>query len=321
MNELILKHAELPATIEKLNQFIIIGKERLNAQKAKIRAIEKTGMAIEAKEAALADTQDMADILLDAEMKLGGILEAIPNKKASSGEGTRSLPDDITKKQSHQAQTISRNPSIVERVKAEAREAGIIPTADHVYKLIKTEEAHAKVELIRNNHVATPDGKYAVLVIDPPWPMEKIERNCRPNQHGFDYPTMTEDELSRLSVPAADDCHLFLWTTHKFLPMSLRLIDTWGFRYVCTFVWHKPGGFQPVGLPQYNCEFVVYARKGSPKFTDTKAFNVCFEAPRGAHSEKPSEFYETLSRVTGGLRLDMFGRRKIDNFEAWGNQV
>ena len=137
--------AGLPVTVEALNQFIIIGKERLNAQKAKIRAIEKTDMAIEAKEAALEDAQDMADILLDAEMKLGGILEAIPPKPSpdSSGKGTfggrlPSLPPEITKKVSHKAQTLYSHPEIVERAKAEAREAGEIPTAAQVYKLIKT---------------------------------------------------------------------------------------------------------------------------------------------------------------------------------------
>ena len=124
-------------TVKKLNEFIIIGKERLNAQKAKIRAIEKSGMAIEAKEAALEDAQDMADILLDAEMKLGGILEAIPDKKASSGGGTRSLPSEVSKKASHQAQTLSKNAAVVEQVKAEARDKGFIATADHVYKMIK----------------------------------------------------------------------------------------------------------------------------------------------------------------------------------------
>jgi hypothetical protein len=30
---------------------------------------------------------------------------------------------------------------------------------------------------------------YNVLVIDPPWPMKKIERKVRPDQTGFDYPT------------------------------------------------------------------------------------------------------------------------------------
>ena len=106
------------------------------------------------------------------------------------------------------------------------------------------------------------------------------------------------------------DAHLFLWTTQKFLPMALRLLDAWDARYVCTFVWHKPGGFQPVGLPQYNCEFALYARRGSPQFLDTTALPTCFTAPRREHSRKPDAFYDVVRRVTAGPRVDLFSRTR-----------
>jgi N6-adenosine-specific RNA methylase IME4 len=177
-----------------------------------------------------------------------------------------------------------------------------------------------RLETVAAREIDAPTGLYDVIVIDPPWPMQKIERDVRPNQVAFDYPTMEEDELSELSIPADADCHVWLWTTHKFIPMAFRLLDAWGLKYVCTFVWHKPGGFQPIGLPQYNAEFAIYARKGSPSFIDTKAFPTCFNAPRGAHSEKPEEFYEIVRRVTCGRRLDMFNRRKIEGFNGWGKE-
>jgi len=64
--------------------------------------------------------QDMADILLDAEVRLGEILDNRPPKIRSSQGGTsKPLPSDISKRQSHQAQTLSKHPEIVEQAKAE----------------------------------------------------------------------------------------------------------------------------------------------------------------------------------------------------------
>ena len=185
----------------------------------------------------------------------------------------------------------------------------------------KRAEVIARLEDVEAREAKELAGQYDVIVIDPPWPMEKIERDVRPNQTEFDYPTMSEEELGDIILPAADDCHLWLWTTHRFLPMAFRLLDAWEFKYVCTFVWHKPGGFQPIGLPQYNCEFALYARRGAPKFIDTKALPVCFEAPRGAHSEKPEAFYDVVRRVTAGRRIDIFNRRLIEGFESWGKEA
>ena len=173
--------------------------------------------------------------------------------------------------------------------------------------------------------VELPGKRYGTIVIDPPWPMKKIEREVRPDQVEFDYPTMDYEALRAFRVTferlAADDCHVFMWTTQKFLPMALRLFEDYGIKYVLTMVWHKPGGFQPVGLPQYNCEFVLYGRIGSPSFTDTKAFNCCFNADRAEHSRKPDEFYDLVRRVTGGSRIDVFSRERREGFAQYGNET
>ena len=85
-------------------------------------------------------------------------------------------------------------------------------------------------------------------------------------------------------------------------------------------VWHKAGGFQPVGLPQYNAEFVIYARRGSPDFVDTRSFPVCFEGKRREHSRKPDAFYELVRRVTAGPRVDVFSRETREGFAQFGNE-
>jgi len=325
----LIKYKEnLPVNIEELRDFILVGKERLKAHQAKVRAIQSVTTAGSARRLALADAQDVAEIVINAELRLGELLKALPKPKFDSTtdgclKGTiGTLPPGIDKRLSHQAQTLANNPEAVSEIVEMARKEDKIPTPDMTYKTIKRTEALLKTAKLRGQKVLTPEGKYDVVVVDPPWPMEKIERDVRPNQHAFDYPTMNENELSELKIPASEDCHLFLWTTQRFLPMALRLAEHWGFRYVCLFTWHKPGGYQPFGLPQYNSEFVVYARKGTPKFIDTKDFMTCFSAPRGTHSEKPESFYQTIARTTGDCRrIDMFARRQIPNFTAWGNEI
>ena len=166
-----------------------------------------------------------------------------------------------------------------------------------------------------------PDTRYRVIVIDPPWPMQPIKRRKWPAHNVIPYQTMTEAEIAAVDLPAAEHCHVWCWTTHKFLPMALRLLPVWRVKYVCAFVWHKNVGFKPFGLPQYNNEFALYGRIGSPEFTDTAGLATCFNARRTGHSVKPERFYEMIRRATTGPRLDMFNRRFIKGFDGWGDEA
>lgn len=272
------------------------------------------------------DQKSTAADRLAAEHGVGEKTIRRAGKFAEAIEKTKAIDPDIEKKAA--AGTAPPRAAVVKAAaileKSPERAKEIIAGGKKMSDVIREEKRAAvvaKLESVEAKEAKALAGLYDVIVIDPPWPMEKIERDVTPEQVAFEYPTMQEAELAAMEMPAADDCHVWVWTTHKFLPMCLRLLKDWNLKYVCTFVWHKPGGFQPFGLPQYNCEFAVYARRGSPQFINTKAFSVCFNAPRGKHSEKPEDFYDIVRRVTAGRRVDIFNRRKIEGFDVWGKEA
>ncbi len=164
-----------------------------------------------------------------------------------------------------------------------------------------------------------PAGQYSCIVIDPPWQMEKIDRDLYPKQKRFDYPMMAEDELAALVLPASDDCHLYLWTTHKHLPMALRLTEVWGFRYECLMTWVKNVGFTPFSWMR-STEHVLFCRRGGLALTQL-GLRLDFNAKRREHSRKPDEFYDLVQLASPGPRIDMFARESREGFDSWGNET
>ena len=61
MNELTTQKAMLPDTINELSKFVLVGREKLVAVRAEIRAIKKVGLAQEVREQKLHEAQDIAD--------------------------------------------------------------------------------------------------------------------------------------------------------------------------------------------------------------------------------------------------------------------
>jgi N6-adenosine-specific RNA methylase IME4 len=167
-----------------------------------------------------------------------------------------------------------------------------------------------------------PAGKYRCIVADPPWYVEKITREVRPKQGpGLDYPTLTVEQVTALPVPsfADEDCHLYLWTTHRYLPQALEIACAWGFTYQCLMTWVKNVGITPFSW-MYDTEHVIFAKRGSLDLKQL-GLRLSFSAPVTKHSEKPAVFYERVLNASPGPRIELFARSERDGFTAWGNEI
>jgi N6-adenosine-specific RNA methylase IME4 len=169
-----------------------------------------------------------------------------------------------------------------------------------------------------------PDGVYTTIVADPPWHYEEGwpeyadkagEQNPR---RDLPYQSMSLDAICQLAIPAADDAHLFLWTTNRYLEDSYDVVRAWGFEPSEVLVWCKPPrGIGPGGVFSNTAEFVVYARKGRPDHNE-RVDSTWWTWPRGRHSAKPVEFLDIVERVCPGPFLEMFARDKRHGWESWG---
>ena len=167
-------------------------------------------------------------------------------------------------------------------------------------------------------------GKFATVVIDPPWPVSAGNGSAKNGYaKGIDYRLMDLAALVCMPIRKvmAEDAWLFCWTVNKFLSATFQLLTSWHADYVFTMTWAKNGGVQLPNRPQYNAEWVVVGRRGNPQFKATKAFNTLNFWRREGDSKKPEEFYDLLRRVTPAPRLDIFGRRHISGFDSWGDQA
>ena len=75
--------------------------------------------------------------------------------------------------------------------------------------------------------------QYDVLVIDPPWEVRKIKRDCRPNQVEMDYSMMSVDDITKLPLSeiSKENSVCFMWTIQKYLEQSFPILRGWGFKH------------------------------------------------------------------------------------------
>lgn len=170
-----------------------------------------------------------------------------------------------------------------------------------------------------------PEGKFRTIIVDPPWPVKKILRVERPNQEEeLDYETLAikqiENDVGKIVKEKADEhCHVYLWTTHKFLPTAFEIFRVWGVKYECLLTWVKPTGMTPFSW-MYNTEHVLFGRIESLTLLKN-GVKLSFEAPVEKHSVKPDRFFEIVRAVSPEPRLEMFARKPHSGFEPWGDEV
>jgi N6-adenosine-specific RNA methylase IME4 len=171
--------------------------------------------------------------------------------------------------------------------------------------------------------IPIPDGKYSTIVIDPPWPVAVITRNDRHDLQELPYPTMSVEEIKRFPINqvTTDNCNLFLWTTHAFLPIAFNILEEWGFNYHVCLTWDKGQGYTLFNFYR-KTEFVLYAYKGKMVFNKmNKNIPTVFAEKGRGHSRKPDIFYDLVREFTPEPRIDIFSREKREGFAQWGNET
>jgi N6-adenosine-specific RNA methylase IME4 len=87
-------------------------------------------------------------------------------------------------------------------------------------------------------------------------------------------------------------------------------------------VWHKVGNPSPWGgsVAPNHTEFLLVGVKGKPRRIGMMKSNV-FQSNVSRHSEKPYLVYELIQTVSDFPAIELFARRRVDNWDAWGNEI
>ena len=158
------------------------------------------------------------------------------------------------------------------------------------------------------------------------------------------YDTMTVDELKAMGpviqTLAAKDCALFYWTSGPFAEQAHDIIRSWGFAFkTWAFVWLKTRANSGVMELEdirasdlhtgttyttlSSTEVVLLATRGDPMrlAKDVKQVVIAPHPGPGRHSEKPEEVRRRIERLYPGPYLELFGRKPVDGWRVWGNEI
>ena len=165
-----------------------------------------------------------------------------------------------------------------------------------------------------------PEGVFEVIYADPPWLYEQPGgRTPQLRAVELHYPTMSDEEIAAIEVPAADDSVCFLWATNPKLREALDVLGAWGFDYRTNLAWVK----DKIGMGYYvrgQHELLLIGRRGDlPVPHEANRPASVIHAPRAQHSAKPDAAYEAIERMYPDARkLELFAREMRPGWASWG---
>ncbi len=248
--------------------------------------------------------------------KLGNTVYQISEKPLEKINTTKELAKiaGVSHDTIHKVETIEQKAP--EEVKQKIKNGEL--SINKAYTYIKRQEIKENTKQIE-----PPKDKYRIIYADPPWQYND-KRDGNTTGAEDHYPTMSIQELCELPIKelAEDNAVLFLWVTSPMLEECFAVINVWGFKYKTSFVWDKVKH----NMGHYNSvrhELLLVCTKGSCLPDNNKLFDSVVSIERSdKHSEKPEEFRRIIDELyPEGNRIELFARKKIDNWEVWGNEA
>lgn len=171
---------------------------------------------------------------------------------------------------------------------------------------------------------------FSTIMADPPWRFQNRTGKVAPEHRRLDrYSTLDLNDICALPVgdAAATNAHLYLWVPNALLPDGIRVMESWGFRYVSNIVWakrRKDGGPDGRGVGFYFrnvTELILFGVRGSMRTLAPARRQVnMIETRKREHSRKPDEQYELIEACSPGPYLEMFARQAQPGWTAWGDE-
>lgn len=174
------------------------------------------------------------------------------------------------------------------------------------------------------------EGGFKTVLADPPWRFANRTGKVAPEHRRLDrYSTMTLEDICAIPVSdvVAKDAHLYLWVPNALLPEGIKVMESWGFRYVSNVVWakrRKDGGPDGRGVGFYFrnvTELLLFGVRGSMRTLAPARSQVnMIETRKREHSRKPDEQYDLIEACSPGPFLEMFARYAQEGWTAWGDE-